>query len=239
MALQSLIQIIYPPQCALCDARVTHDFALCGACWGETRFITGLCCNGCGVPLPGTSDRAEYCDDCRDIGRPWSQGRAALVYDGQGRKLIMALKYGDRIDLGRTVAPWMVRAAGDILQPDSLLVPVPLHWLRLLKRRYNQAAVLAQSIAKITRSEVCEDALIRPQRTAKLDGHGIDARFAALDGALRPHPGRIDHLKGRHVVLIDDVMTSGATFTAATRACLDAGATKISVLALARAVKDV
>lgn len=238
--MQSLIQTLYPPQCVMCEAKTDVDFALCGACWGETPFISGLGCDKCGAPLHGEADLDEilYCDDCMETARPWSKGRAALIYKDKARRMVLSIKHGDRTDLVRAAAPWMARAGADILTADALMVPVPLHRFRLLKRKFNQAAVLAHQISKISGAQCCPDALIRPNKTAPLEGHTRDQRFVALQGAIAPHPKRVATLKGRKIVLIDDVMTSGATLAACTQACFDAGAKDVCVLALARVVKD-
>lgn len=238
-ALQSVITAVYPPQCVSCGAATESDFGLCGACWRDTGFIGGLTCNHCGTPLPGT-DRGEQvlCDDCLRIARPWSQGRAVFQYQGNGRKLVLSLKHGDRTDLARALGDWMANAARPLMQPDTVIVPVPLHWTRLLTRRYNQSALLAHRLGAVLKLPVCPDALIRRRRTASLDGKSRDARFAALDGALAPHRRRSGQIVGRHVLLVDDVMTSGATFAAGTEALRAAGARDVAVLALARVTKD-
>lgn len=239
MNLQSVIRAIYPAQCVACDTQTEAEHGLCGSCWRETQFIGGLVCDTCGAPLHGddTGDLA-HCDDCMTIARPWTRGRAALVYDGIGRKLVLGLKHGDRLDLVHPAAAWMVWVAAPIMQPDMMIVPVPLHWTRLLKRRYNQAAVLAQEIGKITGQTVCVDALERPRKTKPLEGHSRDARFAALDGAIRSKSNREPLIKGRAILLVDDVMTSGATLASAADALLQAGAKDVSIVTLARVVKD-
>ncbi len=238
--LQSLIQSIYPPQCVLCDARTTVDFALCGPCWAETPFVDGGCCNRCGAPLAGFDpDEADVlCDDCISIARPWTKGRAALVYSGKARHLVLSLKHGDRTYLARAAGPWIARAGKEILLPNSLVVPIPLHRFRLLKRKYNQAAELAEWVSRSAQVDVLADGLIRPNRTAPLENYNRDQRFEAMQGAIIVNPKRVDMLKGRQIVLVDDVMTSGATFSAATEACYSAGADDVCVLALARVVKD-
>ncbi|MDA9208091.1 ComF family protein [Octadecabacter sp.] len=238
--LQSMIRSIYPPQCVLCDARTMDDFALCGPCWAETPFIDGGCCNRCGAPLAGTGpDEADVlCDDCIAIARPWTKGRATFVYSGKARRFVLSLKHGDRTDLARAAGPWMARAGKDILKPTSLLVPIPLHRFRLLRRKYNQAAVLAEWVSKAAQVDVLADGLIRPTRTAPLEKYTRDERFETMQGAIIANPNRVGMLKARQVVLVDDVMTSGATFSAATEACYAAGADDVCVLALARVVKD-
>jgi ComF family protein len=239
MGMHDLLHLIYPPQCLTCDARVTTDFGLCGACWRETPFIAGLVCHKCGTPLPGEDDDPQaLCDDCLSLARPWSQGRAALLYKDNARRITLALKHGDRLDLARPAASWMLRAARPMLLPGMLVAPIPLHWSRLLKRRYNQAALLSRAIARAAGLDHCPDLLLRPRNTHSQEGRSRDARFANMDAALVAHPRRAARIEGRHILLVDDVMTSGATFAAAAEACIAQGATGISVLALARVAKD-
>lgn len=239
MGMQAALHLLYPPHCLTCDAVVTTDFGLCGTCWRETAFISGLVCDKCGTPLPGDDiGAAEYCDDCLTLARPWSQGRAALLYKDNARRMVLALKHGDRLDLARPAARWLLRSAMPILQPGMLVAPIPLHWLRLIKRRYNQAALLSGAVAKMAALEHCPDLLIRRRSTGSQEGRDRDGRFANMAGALSVHPRRIGRVEGRHVLLVDDVMTSGATFAAAAEACIAAGASGVSVLALARVAKD-
>lgn len=238
-AMQSAVRLVLPAQCLGCGGLVAEEFGLCADCWRDTPFIAGLVCDTCGVPLPGTDEgKPEHCDDCLTLVRPWSRGRAALVYKDKGRGLVLGLKHGDRLDLARPAANWMLRAAAPILRPDMLLAPVPLHWIRFLKRRFNQSALLSRAIARATGMDHCPDLLQRPRRTRSQDGRDRDGRFANLSGAIRAHPGRAARIEGRHILLIDDVMTSGATLGAAADACRAAGASDVSVLILARVAKD-
>jgi ComF family protein len=239
MGLQGAVQVLYPPQCISCAAPVVSDFGLCADCWRETPFISGLVCDRCGLPLPGEETKDQVlCDDCIAIARPWDRGRAALLYRDNGRRLVLALKHGDRMDLARPACRWLARTVAPILKPGMLVVPVPLHWLRLVRRRYNQSVLLSAGIARATGLEHCPDALVRRRFTGSQDGKSRDARFANLVDAFAVPKRREVRIAGRDILLVDDVMTSGATFAAATETLISAGAQSVSVLCLARVAKD-
>ncbi|NNE88506.1 MAG: ComF family protein [Silicimonas sp.] len=237
MGLQRVLSIVYPTQCVLCAAQVDKEGGLCGACWKETPFINGLACDACGAPLPGYEKGRAHCDDCLVTPRPWQSGRAAFQYDGNGRRLVLALKHGDRTDLAKPAAMWMQNAGRDILTDDTLLVPVPIHWSRLLRRRYNQAAELSRAVSKLAGLETCQDALLRTKRTVSQNGMTVAQRQLNMEGAISANPKRYQAIEGRRVCLIDDVMTSGATLTACTTAAFDAGADQVFVMVLARVAK--
>ena len=217
---------------------VEAEFGLCADCWRDTPFVAGLVCDTCGTPLPGTSDAPEHCDACLADPPPWARGRAALVYRDRARALVLALKHGDRHEIARPAGAWLARPAKPLLAPDMLVLPVPLHLLRHLKRRYNQSALLAQALARATGLGWSPDTLYRRHATPSLDGRSRADRFAVLDDAIAVAPRRAAALQGRPVLLVDDVMTSGATLSAATRACLDAGASAVCVCTLARVARD-
>lgn len=183
-------------------------------------------------------EESPQCDDCMKLARPWQQGRAAMRYAGLGRKLVLGLKHNDRQDIAVAAAKWLAQSARPLLKEQHVLVPVPLHRTRLLTRRYNQSALLCQHLALRSHSSVLLDGLIRPQKTQPLDGVGVEERFARLAGAITPNPKRVDMMADKPVLLVDDVMTSGATLAAATEACMTAGAQRVDVLVLARVCKD-
>ena len=235
--LQRALSLIYPDQCVVCETRVEEQGGLCGPCWRETPFLTGLLCHACGASLPGHEEDATFCDDCMVMVRPWHMGRAAMAYRDAGRRIVLSLKHGDRLDLVPPTARWMARAGRQFLTPGTVLVPVPVHWTRLLTRRYNQAAELARAIGREANLTVMPDALLRTKRTPPQDGMTVDQRFANLTGAFQPNPKCAGQLLGRQVCLVDDVMTSGATLTLATEALHSAGASQVCVLTLARVEK--
>jgi len=237
--IQMAVSLIYPPRCLGCGDLVDSDFGLCGSCWRETPFIGGTVCESCGVPLPGQADGFRLdCDDCMAHPRVWSQGRAALLYRDQARALVLALKHGDRGDIAKPAASWIMAIAKPLLENTPLIVPVPLHWTRLLRRRYNQSALLALQLAKQSQLQCCVDLLHRQKRTESLDGKTREQRFVALGDAVTFNLRHKARMQGRVILLVDDVMTSGATLTACADACLSGGAAEVRVVTLARVTKQ-
>lgn len=240
--MKGALRLVYPPQCLGCDAPVTEEGGLCSTCWADTRFVTGVACLRCAVPLPGVAGDDEdgllVCDDCLRVQRPWDRAAAALVYAGIGRKLTLMLKHGDRLDLAPALADWVARAAGSVLRPDMIVVPVPLHLRRLAKRKYNQAALLSQRVAQVHGLVHLPQALQRLRHTPMQDHGSAGDRFANVAGAIRVAPRFAAQVQGRPVLLVDDVMASGATLGAASDALIGAGSGPVSVVVLARAVKD-
>ncbi|WP_417700103.1 double zinc ribbon domain-containing protein [Pseudophaeobacter sp.] len=235
---QTAVSLVYPAKCLGCGDLVEQDFGLCGTCWVGAHFISGTTCDGCGLPLPGEADdhRLE-CDDCMQQPRPWSRGRAAMIYKETARSLVMALKHGDRTELAAPAAIWLQRVAAPLLCGDPLICPVPLHWSRLLKRRYNQSALLAEKLARQARLTYRPDLLKRTKQTPSLEGKTRAQRFAVMQDVIAVHPRQIESLRGRVVLLVDDVMTSGATLSACAEACLAAGAAEVRVAVLARVTR--
>lgn len=242
MGLQSILHAVFPPECLHCSARVEDSFAICGDCWGDTPFILGTACDKCGTGLPGqtpeTPGETLICTECAKTARPWSRGRAVMGYDAVGRSLVLAMKHGDRADVARAAGPWMARAGADLAMENPLIVPIPLHWTRLAKRRFNQAALLAQSYARFSGHAWDPMPLYRTRATPSQEGRDRDGRHRNLADAIQAHPKHGSILKDRNIILVDDVMTSGATFSIATEACFEVGAKNVCVLALARVGAD-
>lgn len=236
---QTALRLIYPPQCLLCRDMVETDFALCGTCWRDTPFIGGLVCDACGTPLPGdNTGESVLCDSCLSHPRPWAQGRAALSYRDNARRLVLGLKHNDRHDIAAPAAIWMARVLRPIVEPGALVTPVPLHWSRRLKRRYNQSALLAASLATELGLPYCPDLLVRTGRTPSLNGNREERR-TILERKIRLHHGREAWLdRYPSVLVIDDVLTTGATLSACTEALYMAGAERVCIGVLARVHRD-
>jgi predicted amidophosphoribosyltransferase len=227
-----LIDAIYPPRCLACAEATDAGQGLCAACWRDTHFIAGPTCGTCGVPLIG-AEGADACEGCTRHPPAWDRGAAALVYAGAGRRMVLGLKHADRLELVRPLAGWMAAAGRPLLAEADLIAPVPLHWTRLFRRRYNQSAELGRALARRAGRRFVPDLLTRRRATAPQDG-GREARAANQAGAFLPTPRHARALAGRRVLLVDDVLTSGATLSACAEAVRGAGAAGVDVLVLAR-----
>lgn len=234
-----LLDILLPPQCLRCGTLVDVVGTLCPVCWPQLRFVDRPFCESCGVPFEiDVGDGAE-CAACAAEPPAYARARAAVMYDDGSKPLILGLKHRDRTDLAPALGRWMARAGADVLEGADLLVPVPLHWTRLLARRYNQAAELARAVSRLSGVSVCPDLLVRRRRTPKLGALGPAARRRTVKGAIAAHPRRAARAVGMRCVLVDDVHTTGATLAACTAALLRAGADRVDVLTFARTVRAV
>ena len=228
----TLIDAIYPPRCLACTEPTERAHGLCPACWRDTHFIAGPVCRRCGVPLIG-AEGADACESCTRHPPAWDRGAAALVYAGAGRRMVLGLKHGDRLDLVRPLAGWMAAAGRGLLADAEMVAPVPLHWTRLVRRRYNQSAELGRALARTAGRRFVPDLLTRRRATAPQDG-GREARAANQAGAFALTQRHAGAVAGRRVLLVDDVLTSGATLSACADCLRGAGAAGVDVLVLAR-----
>ncbi|HUB46324.1 MAG TPA: ComF family protein [Acetobacteraceae bacterium] len=233
---RSALDLLLPPQCLCCDARVEAQGLLCARCFGGTAFITEPCCVRCGVPLAAAAQalRGGLCPSCHAAPPVFGAARAALRYDAQARRLVLPLKHADRPELAAVLAPHLVRAGAALLRHADLLVPVPLHRRRLFQRRYNQAALLAAATSRITGVTAALDLLVRHRATVSLGDKSAAERAEVVRDAFAIRQDRQALLGGRSVVLIDDVMTSGATANACAAVLLAGGARLVNVLVAAR-----
>ncbi|HYM26869.1 MAG TPA: ComF family protein [Steroidobacteraceae bacterium] len=228
--------MLLPPRCVACDAPVDAPGLLCADCFRRTGFITEPYCIRCGVPFAaaGLGGAEHLCPACRTAPPMFQRARAALRYDAQARRLILPFKHADRTEMASVLAPHMARAGAVLLREADLLVPVPLHRMRLFWRRYNQAALLAQAVGRMAVRPYLLDALLRRRATASLGEKSAAERAAEVADAFAVRPSRVARLAGKRILLIDDVMTSGATANACTVALLAAGVAQVDVLVAAR-----
>ncbi|MBI0538868.1 ComF family protein [Roseomonas sp. KE2513] len=232
---QGLLDALLPPHCLACDQPVLDQGTLCGGCFAGLHTIVAPLCYNCGLPFEHEGQgEDELCPAC--IARPpaFERARAAFLYNEAVTRLILPLKHGDRTELARPLARWMAAAGAALLEEAEVLVPVPLHRRRLFTRRYNQAALLALRLGRLAGRRVLPDALERVRSTPSLGPLGAERRRAVLAGAVRSRPRIAPQLAGRRVLLVDDVLTSGATAGACAEALLAAGAARVEVLAVAR-----
>lgn len=235
--LRAALDLVYPPSCIACRRAVAGDAGLCGACWRAVRFIERPFCERLGVPFPQDFGPGLLSPEAAAHPPAYGRARAVAHYDdGPARKLVHALKYGDRLELAGPLGRWMARAGADLLAEADVLVPVPLHRARLWRRQFNQAALLAREIARGSGLPWDAEALERAKATASQVGMTRRQRAENVQGAFAVRAEGAARLAGRRVLLVDDVLTTGATLNAAARALLRAGAAGVDVLVFARVV---
>src|SRR5215475_9257567 len=227
--------VALPQLCPSCREPV-DGAGLCPACWAKLSFIAPPYCERLGIPFPFDGGPGLLSMEAIADPPAYQRARAAVRYDEIARKLVHALKYGDRLDLAPIMGRWMARAGRELIADADALLPVPLHWRRQWARRFNQSAVLAHIIANAGGRMVAHRALKRVKATPQQVGLGKSERAQNVQGAFRvPAEGKAE-VAGRKLLLVDDVLTSGATVDACTRALLRAGAASVDVLAFARVV---
>jgi ComF family protein len=235
-ALRVALDAVLPPLCPSCRAPLADAGGLCPACWARVSFIAPPWCERLGIPFvydpgPGVLSMEAIADP-----PSYGRARAAVRYDDVARDLVHRLKYGDRLDLAASMGRWMARAGRELLDDADALVPVPLHWRRLWGRRFNQAAALARAAAAEKGLPVLTAAFKRRRATAQQVGLSRSARAVNVQGAFAVTPEGRAAICGKRLILVDDVLTSGATVDACARALLRAGARNVDVLVFARVV---
>lgn len=233
-----LTTLLWPSRPLISDARGAGAGLLPAEDWVRLTFLGPPQCDSCGLPLQIDLGEAETCAAC--IAKPpaWARARAALAYDDASRRIVLDLKRAGRRDGLSLISGWMARAGADILADADLVVPVPLHYRRLVQRGYNQAGWLAQAVARKSGVPVKVAALKRTKATPSQGGLSARARKRNVAGAFAIRPRYAPAIEGRRIVLVDDVLTTGATLSGCVRALRAAGASEVNVLVLARVVRD-
>jgi ComF family protein len=235
--LGAAVDAVLPRQCLSCRTEISGPGGLCGDCWSGLNFIAAPYCACCGYPFGHDIGADALCAACAAARPAFSRARAALVYDEHSRPPLLAFKHGDRLAGTDAFAGWLIRAGAELLEGADLLAPVPLHRWRLLRRRYNQAALLGAAVARCAGIAHGPDLLVRVRATPSQGGLGRLGRVRNVTGAFRVHPRHAASVRGKNVVVIDDVLTTGATASACARALQRSGASRVDVLTLARVVR--
>lgn len=233
--LRTIVDVVLPPRCPGCGEIVDGDDRFCAACFSQLQALGPPQCACCGVPLPHEGDAAAQCGACLAEPPAYARARSPFAYGGPSRQLVLALKHGRRLHLARMMARAMLRVAGP-LPADAVIVPVPSHRWRLWQRGFNQAAAIARQLSRQSGVPLAVDALARIKATSTTKGLTRRARQKNVEGAFRV--AHADQISGRTVILVDDVMTTGATVSACAVRLRKAGARQVEVLTYARALRE-
>ena len=233
---RGVVAFALPPRCPGCGTVVGEDHAFCLGCWQKLDFLGGPACAQCGEPVELAFHEEARCGACLADPPPFDRARAAVAYGPIARALALKLKYGRRPGVALTMARPMRRVAGAMLE-GALVAPVPLHRWRIWSRGYNQAAMIARALVRGGSGELALDLLERAKNTPALRGMGRSARARTVAGAFRVGAAWKQAVKGRRVVLIDDVYTTGATASGCARVLKRAGAVEVNLLCWARVVR--
>lgn len=227
-------RLLFPPVCAGCRRQVSQPGALCGTCWPQLRFLEKPWCEVMGTPFPHDMGEGFLSAEAIANPPPFARARAAVVYSGVARGLVQGLKYSDRTELAPWMARWMLRAGAELVAEADVIVPVPLHWRRFVGRRFNQSAELARAIASRSGLQFAPTAVHRIRRTRQQVGLAQREREDNVRAAFAVLPRQDEQVRGRRVLLVDDVYTTGATVSAVARALIKGGARAVDVLTFAR-----
>jgi ComF family protein len=207
---RALLNAVLPPRCAACGTTVEEGGALCPECWRGIRFLAPPACACCGYPFEYAVPDETLCAACTRQPPEFERARAVFAYDDASRGLVLAFKHADRTQDAPAFGRWLVRAGAELLPDADLIVPVPLHRWRLFHRRYNQSALLAQAVGRLSGRSVAVDLLVRRRRTRSQGRMSRLGRLRNVQGAFVVRDRWRGRLQGRRVLLVDDVLTTGA-----------------------------
>ena len=233
---RGLVDFVLPPVCFVCEAPLNAAPGLCMTCWSRLSWIERPYCARLGTPLAYDLGEDALSAEAIADPPPFDRARAVCLHDEISRELVHGFKYRDRLELGAAMARWMARAGAELVRDADVIVPVPLHRRRLWQRRFNQAAVLANSLAATSGKPAELRALLRIRATTRQVGLERKSRQSNVRGAFAVEPQAQHVIAKRRVLLVDDVYTTGATVKACTRALLRGGASHVDILTFARVV---
>lgn len=235
-----MVDLVLPPRCLGCGTVVDAQGTLCVRCWERLNFLGPPWCMRCGRPFElaahahAGADEDTLCGPCLAEPPPFDRARSVLAYDDASRGLVLKFKHADQIFAAAAYGAWLARIGADLLREADMLVPVPLHRRRLFARRYNQSALLALAAGRVTGIPVRPDLLVRRRPTRSQGSLTRQGRHRNVAAAFAVRPSRGGQVAGRTVVLVDDVLTTGATVSECVRVLKRAGAQRVHVLTLAR-----
>lgn len=234
---QKILDLVLPPRCVVSGVEVDRQGMLAPDIWKGLRFISAPQCECCGLPFDYEVDEGTICAGCIENQPVFTSARSALVYDDGSRDLILRFKHADQMHSVVSFLPWLKTAGDEMLGGVDMLVPVPLHRWRLLKRRYNQAAVMAWALGRFANVPAIPDALLRVRPTPSQGHLKAKERAENVKKAFIVNERHKAGIASKNIVLIDDVLTTGATVNECAKALLDGGAARVDVLTLARVVR--
>lgn len=237
-ALSQAIDTVLPPRCVITGEPVEAQGMIAPAAWADLDFVAAPFCETCGFPFDFEVDNGSLCATCLENPPDYETARAALKYNDASRGLILGFKHADKTHAVLAFTPWLKRTGADMLAQGHYIVPVPLHRWRLIARRYNQSALIAQALAKDTGIPVMLDALVRVRATQSQGHLKAKERFKNVKKAFDVNPRAVEKIKGKTIILVDDVYTTGATVGECTKVLLKHGAARVHVLTLARVARD-
>lgn len=234
---EAIFDLILPPRCFGCGDLTYDHHTFCSTCWNGCTFLSTPWCTLCGWPFPYETPDQTLCPSCHRLPPLFAQCRSALAYSEGSRRFILKFKQGDGTYLAPGLSRLMIRVGQDLLANTDLLIPIPLHWVRLFMRQYNQATLLSKNISHQTNIPTYTDILQRHRQTSKQGHQSRKDRYTNIRGAFHIPVKKTPLIEGQRITLVDDVFTTGATVTECARVLLNEGAKEVRVLTLARVIK--
>lgn len=235
---ERVIDYLLPPVCGCCGDTVFEDVGICSLCWKKLTFLSNPCCEACGYPFDLSLGKGAICGECERAPKSFSRCRAALAYNEHSKGMIIGYKHADRTYLTKLFSKWMALSGGGVMETADIIVPVPLHPRRLLTRKYNQSALLAQRLARVHKKLYLPDLVIRTRHTASQGRFSNRGRWRNVRSAFQLNAKYANMYQRERIVIIDDVYTTGATLDACSRALKQGGISNIDALVLARVTKE-
>lgn len=235
---QKTLDFILPPLCLQCHTLVLQQGGLCASCWQKISFISKPFCKSCGFPFDLPLELESICGPCAREKPPFTRARAAVYYNEISKPLILRFKHGDALHMTPLFTEWLYQAGQDLFEQAEYIAPIPLHWSRLVYRGYNQAAILSHKLSKKTKITHAPDLLKRKKRTPSQGTLTAKERDKNVSNAFKLNKKYDQFVRDKHILLIDDVLTSGATVQACAKVLKKSGAKQVDILTLARVIKS-